>query len=119
MQLPWTLDAPSGYALSSVVAIVVARRQLPTRTTKPSHRAKGQTTVVVVPPLLPLPWRDPDDGGRMGGEGVLNEHIAMQRVATVPSAYHTTEFFILTVCGVCLDNEIRREWVAKLFCREK
>jgi hypothetical protein len=33
----------------------------------------------------------------MGGEGVLNEHIAMQRVATVGLPY-TTEFFILTVC---------------------
>lgn len=115
MQLAWTLDAPSGYALSSVVAIVVARRQLPTRTTKPSHRAKGQTTVVVVPPLLPLPWRDPDDGGRMGGEGVLNEHIAMQRVATVGLPYYGVFHFDC----VCLDNEIRREWVAKLFCREK
>lgn len=113
MQLPWTLDAPSGYAPSSVVAIVVARRQLPTRTTKPSHRAKGQTTVVVVPPLLPLPWRDPDDGGRMGGEGVLNEHIAMQRVATVGLPYYGVFHFDC----VCLDNEIRREWVAKLFCK--
>lgn len=51
----------------------------------------------------------------MGGEGVLNEHIAMQRVATVGLPYYGVFHFDC----VCLDNEIRREWVAKLFCREK